>query len=165
MERVIPFTVSATELAALAVTPKTLFSFPEDGLIRVITRVELKKDAGTAYTLTTTDAESNTPDGPARVFPFRDTVDSYTAGFGQGAFLQFEMRESNGAGRAFLIVPEAGFLDQTTEQTRLAFPVLDNLILRPRLYYLTLASTTVLASGTGSLNGRVYYEEYTLGGF
>lgn len=159
---IIPFTVSATNLNLLDTVEKTLVTFPSDNLVRVPVRLEVNKAAGTAYSLTYPGG-FKPPDFEI------DGADSYSDLFQGGAnLLILETLRSEDAGdqeRVLFSVPLHRFLDVATSESRLVLPnprartfTTDAVSLKARL-------TCNIASGTGALNGRLYFEQYTLGGF
>ena len=161
-EVMIPFEITATNLNLADTSLQTIHSFPNDGFIRVPTRLELKRDAGTAYTLSYPGGKKS---GQRKVENFQREVDSYTAIFSGGPFLVIESKDDDDRSRPHIFIPEEGLLDVATAQTRLVFPLRDNHVFRAGATSFTLRSLAGLASGTGSLFGRFYFDEYTVGGF
>jgi hypothetical protein len=156
----IPFTVTAANLNLADTTPYTITATlgSNSGLIRVPTRLELTKAAGTAYSL------SNISPKPRRESRM-DTVDSLNQLFLGGGDLIVEARDSAGRVRPFFFVPAEGFLDQATEQSRVVLPFTDGAWFK-KADHLTfrLRIGCNIASGTGSLKGRLYFDEYSVEG-
>ena len=161
-QAMVPFEITATNLNLADTTLQTIQTFPDDGLIRIPTRLELRRDAGTAYALT---FQGGRRAGQRKTETFQREVDSYTAIFSQGAFLVIESKDDDDRSRPHMFIPIEGFLDVATAQTRLVFPLVDNHVFRAGATSFTLRSLVGLASGTGSLFGRLYFDEYTVGGF
>lgn len=159
-----PFTITATNVNLADSSPYTIHTFRADtNIIRVPVRLELQKDEGTAYTLS--NISENTLDKRS-IERRQDTVDTLAAGYHGGAFVVVESCTNRNETRPFFWVPAKGFLDQTQAEKRLALPVLSGAWFRPgQEVTFRLRVTCTIASGTGSLQGRLYYEEFPLGGF
>ena len=163
MPNIIPFTITATNLNLADTTEQTIVNFPSDNRIRVPIRLELLKEAGTAYTISEAGGfRVDSVDG--------NTTDSYTDLFRGGAFVTVistarENESSQSQGVAFFYVPMVGFLDQTGIERRLALASVRPRVFRTGATKMKLRLTANVASGTGSLHGRLYYDEYSLGGW
>jgi hypothetical protein len=154
----IPFTITATNVSLADKTRQTIVTFPEDNLIvRVPTHVELYKEAGTAYTITgNTSAEPNNrqASGFLHAPPFGSYSDLFSGS--KSIFI------INNNTTIFFAIPMQGFLDVATEQRRFCFASLSGGTYKPMVtgFYLRMGCT--IDSGTGSLIGRLYYDEYAL---
>ena len=157
---IIPFTVTAANLNLADTTPYTINATlaSNSSLIRVPTHLELTKAAGTAYTLSNIQKK-------ARYEQKSDRVDNLTQWLAGQGDLIVEARDSAGRTRPFFFVPVEGFLDQATEQSRLVFPFTDGAWFNKHDYLtFRLRVGCNIASGTGSLKGRLYFDEYAVGG-
>lgn len=155
----IPFTITATNLNLADTSPQTIITFADDNLIKIPTRLELSREAGTAYTLTAPAYKNQ------RVENFQQTIDTYSAMFAGGSYLVIEAVDDDGRGRPFFFVPALGFLDSASNQRRLSFPVINGDTFRTGATKFRLRLTVNAASGTGSLLGRLYFDKYSIGGF
>ena len=153
-EIITSFEIGATALNLADTTSVTLIDFPDDGLVRVPTRLELRRAAGDAYVLTgekrSTRALQN----------FQTTIDSYSTLFQGGSRLVVESQDELGRGRSHIFVPIEGFLDVATEQKLIAFARADGHVFKSGATSFVLRLTTSIASGTGSLFGRLYFDVF-----
>jgi len=159
MSKLAPFTITAANLNLADTTPYNIVTFASNNQIQIPSRLEIAKQAGTAYTLTTPQYVNR------RVEFFGQAVDNYAAEFQGGSYAIVEAVDSAGRGRPFFFIPLIGFLDSASEQRRLVLPLLNGPTFSTGLVTFRIRSTVNVASGTGSLLGRLYYDEYTVGGF
>jgi hypothetical protein len=157
-DRSVTFEITATNMNLADSTDQTLVTFPDDGVIRVPDRIELKREAGTAYTIDIgAYPKSRLVDG--------DAPDSYEEGFGGGMFLKvYEGVVGAGGGRTWFLVDTEGFLDVATEQNRIAFPKLSAKSWNENVTSLKLRLSGSVSGGTGSLKGTVFFKEYGITG-
>jgi hypothetical protein len=151
----IVFEVSAANLNLADYTDQTLHTFPDSELVHVPVLLSLYKEAGTAYTLT--GVTRNTPINLPHAFhapPFG----SYSDMFGGQKMLYF--LDNNGF--LFFAVPAVGFLDQASAQYRTCFPYTSGGVYRAGSTKFALRAGCNLASGTGKLMGRLYYDDYAI---
>lgn len=157
------FTILAADVNTLDTTPVTIETFRTNtGLIRIPTRLELVKAAGTAYTIENPKEELRY--GAKVLLP--PPFGSYSDNFDGGSFLV--IRDNNGI--VFFRVPLQGFLDSASEQIRVSFAALPSGTFKPgststdrEAFTLEAQLTVKTSGGTGSLKGRIYFDEY--GGF
>jgi len=153
-DRSVTFEITAANLNLADSTAQTLVTFPNDGVVRVPERIELRKEAGTAYTIVN-------PDPTNRYLVEGDAPDSYTDGFRGGLTIRvYEGVYGGGGGRTWFQVGIEGFLDESTEQSRIAFPNLNSKEFQPSVISLSLGLSGIVSSGTGSLKGTVFFKEY-----
>ena len=121
-EKIVPFELTSAQLLALDTTAVVIVTLQQyTGFVHFPTRIELSRQAGTAYTLT----------GDTRlVFTDDDNCQWFN-------------------------VRAAGLLDSASANGRVQ--VTDLLAENLGNYQVTVKATTNLASGTGSLRGRMYY--------
>jgi len=153
-DAVATFEIGATALNLADTTSVTLIDFPNDGMIRVPTRLELRRAAGDAYALSGERRSTRT------VQNFQTTVDSYTSLFQGGPYLVVESKDDLGRDRPHIFVPLEGLLDNASEQKIIAFPRVDGHVFRSGATRFILRLTSTVASGTGSLFGRLYFDVY-----
>ena len=156
---VIPFEVSAADLNLADTAGYTLYSFSSSNLLKVPIRLELCKDAGTAYTVTAPQYVVR------KVEYFQASVDNYAEQFQGGSFLIVESRDAQGRSKPLFVTPLTGFLDSASEERRLVFPCCVGDTYRAGATSIVLRTTVNVASGTGSLKGRLYIDELPIGGF
>lgn len=156
-DRSVTFSITAAEVNALDGTAKTLITFLDDGVIRVPERLEIRREAGTAYTITKGDYPLTPAVGG-------DYPDSYTEGFEGGNVLQiYEGTVNSSSPRVWFKVKVDGFLTATTKQDRVVFP--NNAL---REYKDNVTSLLIeyrgrgIASGTGVVSGTVFFKEYAV---
>lgn len=162
---VIPFSVSATNLNLADSTPYTIHSLnrTDSNILMVPTMLKLRKKTGAAYALSNIKDETLS----SRLIERRqDTVDSMTSLYHGGAFVVVEQATNKNVTRPFFWVPAEGFLDQTQEERRLVYPMTNGMWLRPgQEAAWRLRVTCTIASGTGNLDGELFFDEVALGGF
>jgi len=151
----IVFSIPAASVNALDGTAVTLVTFPDDGNVRVPERLEIRREAGTAYTLT----KGTQPLKPA---VGGDYFDSYSEGFEGANILQvYEGTVGSSTPRAWFKVKADGLLDVATEQSRVVFP---NNALKEFKDGVTSLKIEYrgqgIASGTGSLVGSLHLKEF-----
>jgi hypothetical protein len=177
------FTLTADQTNALETTAVTLFEFGDStALIRVPTRIELVKESGTAYAITRTlpgQILSLAADGAGRgaQAPNRGPSNSvFTApGVRNRSYLNGNSTDEAEAardGEAFLFVRDdysrvlfsipAAFLQSAARTNVVAFPALSGAAFRDGRNSFSIISNVALASGVGSLSGRIYFDEYAL---
>lgn len=154
-DRSVTFELTASNINALDGTAVALVTFPDDGVIRVPERLELRREAGTAYTLT----KGNYPDKPP---VSGDYFDSYTEGFESGNYLQFyEGTVGSSAPRVWFKVDAEGFLDVATNQDRITFPKLALKEFKDNVTSLLVEYRgRGISGGTGSVKGTLFFKEY-----
>lgn len=155
-EGTVTFSISATQLNALDSTKQTLVTFADDGVIRVPRRLELRRNAGTAYSITL----GNRPKSKARDGDYFDTA---AEGHQGGANLFVEVTSQNDSfHRMWFDVDTEGFLDVATEQSRVVLPRTESRVYKDGAKDVKLGIKSSIASGTGSLEGTLFFDEYRL---
>jgi hypothetical protein len=153
-EHSVTFEITATNMNLADSTDQTLVTFPNDGRIRVPERIELRREAGTAYTI-------SNPDGVDRKLVEGDVPDSYAEGFSGGLFLRVvEKLRNGGGGRTWFRVGLPGFIDVATEQDRVSFPNRNSRDFKPTVTSLILRLSGAVSAGTGSVKGTIFFKEY-----
>jgi len=161
------FTVSATNVNLADTVPYTVATIQNStsDFIKVPVRLELQKDAGTAYSITTPTWPNENPRSRVLGEKYFDPQ-NYASQFGGGEFLIVEGADDKNRAVAYFYVPLDGFLNSSAEQKRLSFPNTSGMTFgRPVPTKFRLRLSRNVASGTGSLRGRLFFDEYTLGGF
>lgn len=168
IEHAVKFSVSAANLNLADTTPYVFFDpYVNTRMVRVPTRLELKRNAGTAYTVANVQPSQSQGVG-SRDHPIKADLDSYTVGFGGGQWVLIEGVTDLTTGNAvtaryentFFAIPIINFLDKTTEKSIVVFPFLDGRIFNPGDLKFRLRTTCNISGGTGSLDGILYFTEY-----
>jgi len=153
-DRSVTFEITAANLNLADTVNQTLATFPEDGVVRVPERIELRREAGTAYTI---DIGSY----PKPKLVDGDTADSYEEGFGGGMFIHVYADVIGGGGaRTWFLVDSEGFLDSASEKSQIMFPKLSAKSWKDNVTSLKLRLNGSVSGGTGSLKGTVFFKEY-----
>jgi len=153
-EASVPFTITATNLNLADYANQTICTFGSSDLVHVPSFLELHKAAGTAYTLTgNSSMEENTS---MEKFHHAPPHSSYSDMFGGGKFLYI----IDSIGVVYFKVPLAGFLDKATAQRRIAFASRSGGTFNVGATGFYLRMGCGVSAGTGSLTGRLYYEDY-----
>jgi len=161
------FTVSATNMNLADTVPYTIATIADStsDFVKVPVRLELQKDAGTAYTITDPDNGREGIRGRVLGEKYFDPQ-NYASQFGGGDFLIVEGADDKNRAVAYFYVPLDGFLNSAAVQKRLVFANTAGMTFgRPVPTKFRLRVSRNIASGTGSLRGRLFFDEYTLGGF
>ena len=160
---VIPFTVTSAQVLTLDTTSVTLYTFDANTrVVRVPQRLEITKPAGTAYTLTrgftnNTENVSTTARIPLDRRGIHDLSYRYTA---EGGNAWLVVRDTLGA-PAFWI-PADRLLQTTAESGLVVLPLNSGRFYTTLQTSFVLRSTVPIATGTSVLNGRIYFEEYSI---
>ena len=158
------FEISATNLNLADTVDQTIWTFPSsDVLVRIPTLLELKKAAGTAYTLVAPVAPAAlTVNNADRISFTVPPLASYSDRFAGGRFLYI----LNNLGVVFFAIPLVGFLDSTAVESRIALPNTGGGVFRPGTGDRTFVIRTSVgvSLGTGSLLGRMHFDEYAVNG-
>jgi len=153
-DRSVTFSISAATLNTADTTAVTLATFPDDGVVRVPDRLEIRREAGTAYTITLGAY-------PKPGLVEGDYPDSYSEGFRGGEFIQiYEGVTGSSSPRTWFQVKADGFLDSATEQDRIAFPQLASREFKKNVTSLILEINRSISGGTGSLVGTLFWKDY-----
>ena len=157
---VVPFTIGATDVNTADSSAVTIANISSaSNIVQVPTHIIVSKAAGTAYTLSYQGS-------PKYALEQLGAPDSYSDGFAAGAnLLVSEEIFSSGPTRLLFSIPLEGFLDQTTLQARVAFPLPRVRVWKQGPVSYKLQFSVGVSGGTGSLSGRIYFDEYPLGGF
>lgn len=153
---VFPFTITADQLNAADTADQTVLTLTTNSrVVRVPTRLEIYRASGTAYSLTGRY-------GPPEPEP-RNSADNFHRG---GKFLVirsvYDAGEHSAPQDDLFYIPMGGLLDQTSAVKMLAMPLLDGKTFRPGASSFVLRSTCAIASGTGSLTCRLFFDEIAL---
>lgn len=151
----VAFHVGTASILAPSGEPITLFSLPTNArLVRVPTFLELYlSNTDTAYTVGPSIAE-----GSSAQEDFQPTPGNYAEQFGGGRFLYI----IDSTGRLFFRVPLVGFVDQLTEQKRLAMALTNGAVFESGGISFKLKFGTTVTLGDGDLYGRLHFDEYAL---
>ena len=159
---IFPFTLTAAYLNGSDTGDQALtLTWPTNSqVIRVPRRLELTRNAGTAYTL-----GSASPS-------FREDklrqAGNYADFFSGGKFLVFRDDGEGNYGtygyRAFFYVPMENFLDQASSKSVVVFPYLDGQTFKPGATSYKIHTTCSISGGTGTLSGVLYFDEYPVPG-
>ena len=150
------FTIAAADVLTLDGTAVEIASFPDnDNVVRVPVRLEIGKEAGTAYDIT-----YNASFPLAR--PVADIEGDFgskgfiTSGIGGGAYLVVR----DDYGRPFFHVPADLLLATAAVSQFVAFPNLNGVALAPGRNTFSVIANVGIATGTGDITGRLYFDEY-----
>jgi hypothetical protein len=180
---VFPFSLTADEVNALDGTAVTIASFSDDDspLIRVPVRIEISKDAGTAYAVTYNLPGQDSYDdllggvdrrkveeGPNNNPPFTRRSHDYVgqtiaAASGEaegrrGAKAYLLVRDENS--RILFRIPADTLLQTAAFNSVVVFPDFNGAAFRKGRNTFSIISNVAIASGTGSVAGRIFFEEY-----
>jgi hypothetical protein len=153
--RSVTFSLTAANVNALDGTAITIATFPDDGVIRVPTRLEIRRNSGTAYTVTPGDY-------PRLRLQEGDVEDSYASGFSGGNFIRvYEGTVGSSSPRTWFQLKAEGFIDVATAQNRIAFPHNASREFKDNVTSLLIEyQGQAIASGTGTVEGTVFFDEY-----
>ena len=154
-EIVVPFTIDEDEVNTLDTVPVSLGTVSgASSLVRVPTRIELRRKAGTAYAVTRLSQSGDVANTKYEEFFPVLTERTWDVP-------ALVVREVNDAGypvRRIFSIP-IDFLTETSATGVVAFPV-GGLTFDQGDITLEIASGVGLSGGTGDLEGRVYFDEY-----
>lgn len=156
----VPFTVSSASILTLNTVPVAIATFGGDDRIRVPARLEINKPASsTAYAITYVQPYA---DPTSRgVAPTLDENGNYTreyykTTFGGGAYLIIR----DDYGHPFFWIPADALLQTTARSSFVCLPSLDGQAFQPGRNVFYMTSGVPIATGTGTLNGTLFFEEY-----
>lgn len=153
---IVPFTVSETNLNLSDTADQTIISLSSnDRMIRIPVRLELRKEAGTAYTLSPLGMEDHTSGRFKKSLRPDPLTGSYSDLFSGNQYLIVK----DNLGQPFFQVPAVGFLDQATAQNRVSIADTAGYTLKPGASSFSLRLGVSISGGTGTLSGRLYLEE------
>ena len=154
---IVPFTITAANLNLADQADQAIITFTSnDRLVRIPVRLELRKEAGTAYTLAPLGISDE-----IGAFRFKNSqrpdplTGSYSDLFSGNQYLIVK----DNLGQPFFKVPAVGFLDQATAQNRVAIADVSGYTLKSGASSFSLRVGVGISGGTGSLSGRLYLEE------
>ena len=160
---VIPFTVTSAQVLTLDTTSVTLYTFDANTrVVRVPQRLEITKPAGTAYALTRglpTNSD-NAATAPRPLVDRRGIHDISYRHTNEGGSAWLVVRDTLGA-PAFWI-PADRLLQTTAESGLVVLPMNNGRFYTTLQTSFVLRSTVPIATGTSVLNGRIYFEEYSI---
>lgn len=158
---VVNFDLTADEVNALDSTPIDLGTFGAAGvtsIVRVPVRAEIWRDAGTAYTITHVplvwDSDSSSFDDFDTKFAIERTV------FPENALWVRSADARGERGPVLFTIPTA-ILENSRKSGLVVMPEPGQSFVGGTLK-LTIEAGTGIASGTGALHGRLYFEEFPL---
>ena len=153
-----PFSIAEASVLTLGTTAVAVAAFDtNDNIVRVPVRLEISKAAGTAYDVTynfpVAVTAATTPVTDLR----GDATKQYVAeGIGGGAYLVVRDDYS----RVFFWVPADALLVSAGITNFVVFPNLNGIALRPGRNTFSIFSNVGIATGTGAITGRIYFDEY-----
>lgn len=153
---IFPFTITAAQLNAADTADQTILTLPTNSrMVRVPTRLEVQRAAGTAYTLA--------PIHFHREEDHRNTADDFYKG---GAFLSIRSVYTQGSRSVpqdeLFYIPMEGILDQASAVQFVSLPLTDGKTFRTGAVSFALRASCPISGGTGSLTCRLYFDEYAL---
>ena len=162
MEIKIPFTLTAAQVNTLDTSPVSIVTGLESTLIYEPKKLILKKNAGTAYALT---ASVHPGDAPRGVVVGDSDSTSIEFSFNSGLVVSEVQRESGSlfSERPVFYVPSDGFLNSARAQSRIALPYLSARVFQPGTQRFRIRLLDSIASGTGSLEGWLCFEQHSIG--
>jgi len=158
-EIIVPFTIEEDEVNTLDTVPVTLVAFGNgDTIVHVPVRLEMWREAGTAYTIT----------GPFKTRVHKDT-EAYTPG-GHTAAPIWKRHElivydtnthlyENRTDRDNVLFRVPAFLLLGSSAHSMVVLPESGLVLRPGNTTIKMESLVGLASGEGSIRGNLYFDE------
>jgi hypothetical protein len=165
----VEFDLTADQVNALDTTPITLATIGASGntsLVRVPIRAEIWRDAGTAYTVD--NVVGRIPSGqefnhltsaPPAGVAYGDAADINNILYSKALWIR--SADSRGERGPIIFKVPAGILENTVKCGIVVMPEAGQSFVGGTLK-LTIESGTGIASGTGALHGRLYFEEYAL---
>lgn len=159
---VVSFDLTADEVNALDTTPVSLGTFGESGvtsLVRVPVRAEIWRDAGTAYAVTHVPFPWDS-DGTAPADDF-DTKFAIESTIFPNNELWIRSADSRGERGPILFKIPIGILENSQKSGLVVMPESGQSYTGGTIK-LTIEAGTTLASGTGGLHGRLYFDEFPL---
>ena len=153
-----PFTIAEADVLTLDTSAAEIASFEtNDNIVRVPVRLEISKAAGTAYEVTYNFPASITAATTPITDLSGDPTKAYTSeGLGGGAYLVIRDDYS----RPFFWVPADALLVSAAITNFVVFPSLNGVALRPGRNTFSVFSNVGIATGTGAITGRIYFDEY-----
>ena len=168
----VEFSLTADEVNALDTTPvdiATIGSTSDTALVRVPVRAEIWRDAGTAYVVDNVlgkfqDGElfahlNTAPLTPSRAATSGDAAD--ISNILPAKALWIRSAEKHGESGPVIFSVPAGILENAQKSGMVVMPEAGQSFVGGQLK-LTIEAGTGIASGTGALHGRLYFEEYAL---
>ena len=153
-----PFSIAEAAVLTLDTSAAQIAAFDaNDNIVRVPVRLEISKAAGTAYEVTYNSPAYITAATTPITDLFGDPTKAYTSeGIGGGAYLVVRDDYS----RTFFWVPADALLVSAGITNFVAFPSLNGIALRPGRNTFSIFSNVGIATGTGAITGRIYFDEY-----
>jgi hypothetical protein len=151
-----PFTITAAQLNAADTADQSVLTLPSNSrLVRVPTRLEVQRAAGTAYTLTEFYKH--------REEDHRNTADDFYKG---GQFLVIRSVYTQGSRNIpqdnLFYIPLHNILDQASAVQFVSLPLTNGKTFRTGAESFVLRSTCAIASGTGALTCKLYFDEFAM---
>jgi hypothetical protein len=156
---VFPFTITADQLNAADTADQVVLSLPTNSrMVRVPTRLEVERAAGTAYVFSPLG-----PGGMHREQDHRNSTDDFHKG---GTFLVLRSTYTKGDQSVpqddLFYIPVDGILNQASAVKFLSLPLTDGKTFRTGAVSFVLRTSCPISSGTGSLTCRLYFDEFAL---
>jgi len=165
---VIPFTVPAASVLTLDTVSYTIATFDSNTrVVRIPVMLTISKPAGVAYALTRGLPQSaeNAATQAREVIDRVGVADFSNKAFIHGGNAWLVVREASGTtgkGSAAFWIPADRLLQTTAESALVVKPLNDGRHYATGQATFVIRSTVPLATGDQPLNGRIYFEEYSI---